>query len=100
MDISPTFISNKQTPVSMEPGKGELDNPTMFSKMSRTLHTASGNSVSDMPCCTRLSAKWVIISFICVEFLRMAGRFPMQISQRWQMIKHILAFYNHEHWRQ
>ena len=33
MDIGPTFISNKQTSVSMEPGKGALDNPTMFSKM-------------------------------------------------------------------
>ena len=93
MDIGPTFISNKQTSVSMEPGKGALDNPTMFSKMRGTLHPSSGNSVFDVPCCTRLSAKWVIIAFICVEFLRMAGRFPMQISQGWQMIQHILQHF-------
>lgn len=89
MDISPTFISNKQTPISMEPGKGALDNPTVFSKMSGTLHPSSGNSVLYVPYRARLSAKWVIISFISVEFLRVTSRFPMQIPQGWQMIKHI-----------
>ena len=89
MDISPTFISNKQTPISMEPGKGALDNPTVFSKMSGTLCPSSGNSVLYVPYRARLSAKWVIISFISVEFLRVTSRFPMQIPQGWQMIKHI-----------
>ena len=81
----------------MEPGKGALNNATMFSKMRGTLHPSSGNSVFDVPCCTRLSAKWVIIAFICVEFLRMAGRFPMQISQGWQMIQHILQHFTIMH---
>ena len=90
MDIGPTFISDKQPPVSMEPGKGSLNDPTMFSKMRGTLHTSSGNSVFYVPLRTRLSAKWVIISLICVEFLRMTSRFPMQISQGRQMIQHIL----------
>ena len=89
MDISSTFISNKQTPISMEPGKGALDNPTVFFKMSGTLHPSSGNSVLYVPYRARLSAKWVIISFISVEFLRVTSRFPMQIPQGWQMIKHI-----------
>ena len=90
VDITPTFISNMQTLVSMEPGKGALDDPTVFFKMSGTFHTSFGNSVFYVSHHTRLSAKWGIISFICVEFLRMASRFPMQISQGWQMIKRIL----------
>ena len=93
MDISPTFISNKQTPISMEPGKGALDNPTVFSKMSGTLCPSSGNSVLYVPYRARLSAKWVIISFISVEFLRVTSRFPMQIPQGWQMIQHIFQHF-------
>ena len=38
MDISPAFISNGQTSILMEPGKGSLDNPAVFSKMCGTLH--------------------------------------------------------------
>lgn len=33
MDISPMFITDEQTLLSMEPGKSPLDNPTVLSKM-------------------------------------------------------------------
>ena len=89
MDISPSFISDEQTPVSMEPGKSPLDNPTVFSKMSGAVHPSSGNSVLYVSHCARLPAKWKIISFISVKFLRMTSGSPMQISQGGQMIQHI-----------
>ena len=89
MDISPAFISDKQTPVSMEPGKRPLDNPTVLSKVSGALYPSSGNSVLYVPHCARMPAKWKIVSFISVKFLRMTSRPPMQISQGWQMIQHI-----------
>ncbi len=80
MDISSAFISNEQAPVSMEPGKGALDNPTVFSKMRRTFYTTSGNPVFDIPRSTGLPAKEIVISFVCVKFLRMTSRFPMEIA--------------------
>ena len=89
MDISPAFITDEQTPVSMEPGKSPLDNPTVFSKMSRAVHPSSSNSVFYAPHCARLPAKGKIISFISVKFLRTTSRSPMQISQGRQMIRHI-----------
>ena len=70
MDISPAFITDEQTPVSMEPGKSPLDNPTVFSKTSRAAHPSSGNSVFYAPYCGSPSAKRKIISFISVKFLR------------------------------
>ena len=89
MDIGFAFITDEQTPVSMEPGKSPLDNPTVFSKMGGAVYPSSGNSVLYAPYCARLPAKWKIISFISVKFLRMTSRFHMQISQGWQMIQHI-----------
>ena len=89
MDISPAFITDEQTPVSMEPGKSPLDNPTVFSKMSRAVNPSSGNSVFYVPYYARLPAKWKIISFISVKFLRTTSGSPMQISQGWQMIQHV-----------
>lgn len=93
MDVSPTFISDKQTPVSMEPGKGSFDNPPVLSQMSGTLHPSSGNSVLYVAYYACLSAKWKIISFISVKFLRMTSRSSMQISQRWQMIQHVFQHF-------
>ena len=89
MDIGFAFITDEQTPVSMEPGESPLDNPTVFSKMGGTVHPSSGNSVLYAPHCARLPAKWKIISFISVKFLRTTSRSPMQISQGRQMIQHI-----------
>src|SRR5699024_5387451 len=43
MDISSAFISDEQAPVSMEPGKGSLNNPAVLSKMRGTVHPTSGN---------------------------------------------------------
>lgn len=83
MDISPAFITDEQTPVSMEPGKSPLDNPTVFSKMSRAVNPSSGNSVFYVPYYARLPAKWKIISFISAKFLRTANKSPTQISQGW-----------------
>ena len=100
MDISPAFITDEETPVSMEPGKSPLDNPTVFSKMSRAVHPSSGNSVFYAPYCVRLPAKWKIISFISVKFLRTTSRSPMQISQgRQDDPACIPETCNHSHWR-
>ena len=63
MDISPAFISDEQAPVSMEPGKGSLNNPAVLSKMSGTVHPASGNAVLYMSHGARLSAKRKIVPF-------------------------------------
>ena len=91
MDIDPAFITNEQTPVSMKPDKSPIDNPTVLSKMSGTVHPSSGNSVFYAPYCVRPPAKWKIISFISVKFLRTTSRSPMQISQGWQNIFQQLA---------
>ena len=81
MDISPAFISDEQAPVSMEPGKGSLNNPAVLSKMRGTVHPTSGNAVLYMSHCARLSAKRKIVPFISAQFLRMTSGSPVQISQ-------------------
>ena len=93
MDISPAFISDEQAPVSMEPGKGSLNNPAVLSKMRGTVHPTSGNAVLYMSHCARLSAKRKIVPFISVKFLRMTSGSPVQISQGWQMIQHIFQHF-------
>ena len=93
MDISPAFISDKQTPVSMEPGKRPLDNPTVLSKVSGALYPSSGNSVLYVPHCARMPAKWKIVSFISVKFLRTTSGSPVQILQGGQMIQHIFQHF-------
>ena len=57
--------------------------------MSGAVHPSSGNSVFYTLYCACLPAKWKIISFISVKFLRTTSRSPMQISQGWQMIQHV-----------
>ena len=52
MDISPAFISDEQAPVSMEPGKGSLNNPAVLSKMRGTVHPTSGNGALYVSLCT------------------------------------------------
>ena len=89
MDISSAFISDEQAPVSMEPGKGSLNNPAVLSKMRGTVHPTSGNAVLYMSHCARLSAKRKIVPFISVKFLRTTSGSPVQISQGRQMIQHI-----------
>ncbi len=93
MDISPAFISDEQAPVSMEPGKGSLNNPAVLSKMRGTVHPTSGNAVLYMSHCARLSAKRKIVPFISVKFLRMTSGSPVQISQGRQMIQHIFQHF-------
>ena len=88
MDIGPALIANEQTPVSMKPGNGVLDNPTVFSQMRGTLNPTPGNPMFDIPGCTGLSVKGKVISFICVKFLRMARWFSVQIPQRRYMFQH------------
>lgn len=93
MDISPAFISDEQAPVSMEPGKGSLNNPAVLSKMRGTVHPTSGNAVLYMSHGARLSAKRKIVPFISVKFLRMTSGSPVQISQGRQMIQHIFQHF-------
>lgn len=93
MDISSAFISDEQAPVSMEPGKGSLNNPAVLSKMRGTVHPTSGNAVLYMSHCARLSAKRKIVPFISVKFLRMTSGSPVQISQGRQMIQHIFQHF-------
>ena len=93
MDISPAFISDEQAPVSMEPGKGSLNNPAVLSKMRGTVHPTSGNAMLYMSHCARLSAKRKIVPFISVKFLRTASGSPVQISQGRQMIQHIFQHF-------
>ena len=93
MDISPAFISDEQAPVSMEPGKGSLNNPAVLSKMRGTVHPTSGNAVLYMSHCARLSAKRKIVPFISVKFLRTTSGSPVQISQGRQMIQHIFQHF-------
>ena len=88
MDIGPALIANEQTLVSMKPGNGALDNPTVFSQVRGTLNPSPGNPVFDIPGCTGLPAKGKVISFICVKFLRMARWFSVQIPQRRYMFQH------------
>ena len=89
MDISSAFISDEQAPVSMEPGKGSLNNPAVLSKMRGTVHPTSGNAVLYMSHGARLSAKRKIVPFISVKFLRMTSGSPVQISQGRQMIQRV-----------
>ena len=93
MDISSAFISDEQAPVSMEPGKGSLNNPAVLSKMRGTVHPTSGNAVLYMSHCARLSAKRKIVPFISVKFLRTTSGSPVQISQGRQMIQHIFQHF-------
>ena len=93
MDISSAFISDEQAPVSMEPGKGSLNNPAVLSKMRGTVHPTSGNAVLYMSHGARLSAKRKIVPFISVKFLRMTSGSPVQISQGRQMIQHIFQHF-------
>ncbi len=93
MDISPAFISDEQAPVSMEPGKGSLNNPAVLSKMRGTVHPTSGNAVLYMSHGARLSAKGKIVPFISVKFLRTTSGSPVQISQGRQMIQHIFQHF-------
>ena len=93
MDISSAFISDEQAPVSMEPGKGSLNNPAVLSKMRRTVHPTSGNAVLYMSHGARLSAKRKIVPFISVKFLRTTSGSPVQISQGRQMIQHIFQHF-------
>lgn len=74
MDIGPALIANEQTPVSMKPGNGALDNLTMFYQISGTLNPTPSNPVFDIPGCTGLSAKRKVVPFTCVKFLRMMRR--------------------------
>ena len=93
MDISPAFISDEQAPVSMEPGKGSLNNPAVLSRMRGTVHPTSGNAVLYMSHGARLSAKRKIVPFISVKFLRTTSGSPVQISQGRQMIQHIFQHF-------
>ena len=93
MDISSAFTSDEQAPVSMEPGKGSLNNPAVLSKMRGTVHPTSGNAVLYMSHCARLSAKRKIVPFISVKFLRTTSGSPVQISQGRQMIQHIFQHF-------
>lgn len=93
MDISSAFISDEQAPVSMEPGKGSLNNPAVLSKMRGTVHPTSGNAVLYMSHGARLSAKRKIVPFISVKFLRTTSGSPVQISQGRQMIQHIFQHF-------
>src|SRR5699024_2032377 len=93
MDISPAFISDEQAPVSMEPGKGSLNNPAVLSKMRGTVHPTSGNTVLYMSHCARLSAKRKIVPFISVKFLSMASWSAVQISHAGQMIQYIFEHF-------
>ncbi len=88
-----TSRSNEQAPVSMEPGKGSLNNPAVLSKMRGTVHPTSGNAVLYMSHCARLSAKRKIVPFISVKFLRTTSGSPVQISQGRQMIQHIFQHF-------
>ena len=93
MDISSAFISDEQAPVSMEPGKGSLNNPAVLSKMRGTVHPTSGNAVLYMSHGARLSAKRKIVPFISVKFLRTTSGSPVQILQGRQMIQHIFQHF-------
>ncbi len=93
MDISSAFISDEQAPVSMEPGKGSLNNPAVLSKMRGTVHPTSGNAVLYMSHGARLSAKRKIVLFISMKFLRTTSGSPVQISQGGQMIQHIFQHF-------
>ena len=101
MDISPAFISDEQAPVSMEPGKGSLNNPAVLSKMRGTVHPTSGNAVLYMSHGARLSAKTenrtlyqreVSEDDTWVSRANFAGTADDPA--------YIPAFCNHSHWRQ
>ena len=94
IDISSAFITDEQATVSMEPGKGSLNNPAVLSKMRGTVHPTSGNAVLYMSHCARLSAKRKIVPLISVKFLRATRGSPAQILQGRQMIPHIFPHFS------
>ena len=101
MNISSAFISDEQAPVSMEPGKGSLNNPAVLSKMRGTVHPTSGNAV-------------LYMSHGCTPVCKTENRtlYQREVSEDDKWVSranfagtaddpaYIPTFCNHSHWRQ
>lgn len=83
----------------MEPHESALNAPVVFSKMRRTLYATSGNSRNNIPQHTRLPAKWIIICFICMQFLWTTRRSALQcIHEEAKSQAYMLTFCSHSYW--
>ena len=74
MNICSALITDFQTTIAVQPGKGSFDYPTMFTKPFLTFYSAPGNSWSDPACSQGLAIMPTIVPFVGVQFLRTLSR--------------------------
>jgi hypothetical protein len=70
MNICSALITDFQTTIAVQPGKGSFDDPTMFTKPFLTFYSTPGNPWSDPTLSQNLAIMSTVVAFVGVQFLR------------------------------
>jgi hypothetical protein len=89
MNIFPTFISDPQTAITVQPGEGAFHHPTMLSQTNSFVDSAATQSVDNASISQGLAMPVAVVAFIPMQFFGTVSPFSIWTRQLGNGIHHL-----------